>query len=242
VSTIRRRPSPLTAFAIRRSRVLWHRRFEDWDRDGSPGLATVVERVLDECGDLPGAVVADLGSGSGQLSLPLAAKSTHVLAVDINPLALALLAEKANHEGLANIQPVERALETVDLPPESVDLVVSNYALHHLRDVDKRLLIARSFAWLRPGGRLVIGDMMFGRGADRTERELILAKVRALARRGPGGWWRIVKNGWRFMLRFEERPLRSSDWESIVREAGFAEVSTQRVVAEACVLSATKPR
>lgn len=38
----------------------------------------------------------------------------------------------------------------------------------------------RSFTWLRPGGRLVIGDMMFGRGADAADREIIRAKIRSL--------------------------------------------------------------
>jgi SAM-dependent methyltransferase len=141
-----------------------------------------------------------------------------------------------------NVQAVVLAAETLELCAESVDLVVSNYAMHHLRDADKRRLIERSFVWLRPGGRLVIGDMMFGRGGDPVDREIIWGKVRALAARGPGGWWRILKNALRFLIRFQERPLRLAAWESIVREAGFADVRASRVVAEACVVSATKPR
>src|ERR1019366_4138290 len=99
----------------------------------------------------------------------------------------------------------------------------------------------RSFGWLRPGGRLVIGDMMFGRGSDPADRQIIWDKLRELAGRGPGGGWRIVKNGCRFMFRFQEKPLMPAAWESIVREAGFVNVKTSRVVAEACVISATKP-
>ncbi len=38
------------------------------------------------------------------------------------------------------------------LPPASVDLVVSSYALHHLADADKQALVARAARWLRPGG------------------------------------------------------------------------------------------
>jgi SAM-dependent methyltransferase len=119
--------------------------------------------------------------------------------------------------------------------------VVSNYALHHLRDVDKEELLAKIFRWLRPGGRLVIGDMMFGRGADAEDRAIIASKARGLARLGPGGWWRVVKNAWRFVFRLWEKPLPVAAWESIVSHAGFEEVHSARVIAEACVLSADKP-
>lgn len=240
VSAISARPSPARSLAIGMSRRLWRRRAETWDREGSAQLGKVVEAVLAQCGDVAGAVVVDLGCGSGQLTLPLAASSHHVLAVDINPHAIAMLTARAARERTANIQAVVHPVETLDLPPASVDLVVSNYALHHLRDADKRRLIERSFVWLRPGGRIVVGDMMFGRGTDALDREIIREKVRGLLRRGPGGWWRIVKNGWRFLLRFQERPLRPRAWESIVRDAGFTTPRTSRVIAEAWVIAAEK--
>ena len=53
----------------------------------------------------------------------------------------------------------------------------------------QRALFPRIRGWLRPGGRLVIGDMMFGRGADAQDRAIIASKARSLLRRGPGGWW-----------------------------------------------------
>jgi len=101
-----------------------------------------------------------------------------------------------------------------------VDLIMSNYLLNHLRDADERRLIKRSLHWLSRGGRLVIGDIMFGRGADAADREFIRQKVRVLVRQGPGGWWCVAKNGWRFLLRFQETPLKLAAWESITREAG----------------------
>jgi SAM-dependent methyltransferase len=123
-----------------------------------------------------------------------------------------------------------------------VDLVVSNYVLHHLRDRDKTDVVRRSFEWLRPGGCLVIGDMMFGRGGNREDRDVITGKIRSLARRGASGWWRILKNAWRFTVRLQEKPLPPPAWETLVRDAGFGEVRVRRVIAEACVLSARKPR
>lgn len=219
----------------------WRHRAQRWDQLGATQIGKVIDAVLGECGEPAGAVAVDLGCGSGQVTLPLGRRCAHVLAVDINPHAIAMLVSRAEHERVANIQAVSAPVETVELPAASVDLVVSNYALHHLRDADKRQLIERCYRWLRPGGRLVIGDMMFGRGRDRTDREIIREKVAGLARRGPGGWWRIFKNGWRFLLRFQERPLTPDAWESIVRATGFTNLKTLRVVSEACVVAATKP-
>ena len=241
VSSTPAKRSPVGAFATTMSRLLWRRRAESWDREGSTQLSKVVDAVLAECGETSGAVAVDLGCGSGQVTVPLARRCSHILAVDIDPHAIEILTARTEREGITNIQALANPVETLELGPESVDLVVSNYALHHLRDADKRQLISRSFGWLRPGGRLVIGDMMFGRGSDPADRQIIWDKVRELAGRGPGGWWRIVKNAGRFMFRFQEKPLMPAAWESIVREAGFVNVKTSRVVAEACVISATKP-
>lgn len=241
VSAVSNKPSPARALSIGMSRLLWRGRAETWDREGSAGLGSVVDAVVARCGDTTGAVAVDLGCGSGQVTFPLAVSCSHVLAVDIDADAIGMLVARANDEGVENIQAVAQPLETLDLEPESVDLIASNYALHHLRDADKQRVIERTIVWLRPGGRLVIGDMMFGRGFDRTDREIISQKVRTLVTRGPRGWWRIVKNAWRFLFRFQEKPLRPAAWEKIVREAGFANITVSRIVGEACVISALKP-
>lgn len=55
---------------------------------------------------------------------------------------------KAAHSAVANVTGLVSAIEDLDLPEGSVDLVVSNYAMHHLRNHDKeRRSSARS-----PGG------------------------------------------------------------------------------------------
>jgi SAM-dependent methyltransferase len=242
VRSISSKPSLPRALAVATSRRLWGHRTRSWDESGSGGLTAVVEAVLAECPKMPDGIAVDLGCGSGQVTLPLARGFGHVLGVDISSETIALLGKRAADDGAASIQAVAHPLETLDLPVASLDLVVSNYALHHLRDRDKRRLLERAFVWLRPGGRLVIGDMMLGRGLDPADRAVILTKVRALARLGPGGWWRIIKNSVRFALRVQEKPLPPARWAALVREAGFVDLRTSRVVAEACVISATKPK
>jgi ubiquinone/menaquinone biosynthesis C-methylase UbiE len=236
-----RRLSPAQALAVTRERLLWNRRAANWDTEGSAGLTKVVEAVVEACRPGSDAVAVDLGCGSGQVTIPLARSCARVLAVDVSAPFIARLQAKASAAGVDNIQFLTEPIEALDLPGGSLDLVVSNYALHHLRDADKARLLGRAYDWLRPGGRLIIGDMMFGRGSDPADRAIISSKARSLLKRGPGGWWRVAKNVWRFTLRLGEKPLPAAKWESLATAAGFDDVKTTRVVAEACVLTATRP-
>jgi ubiquinone/menaquinone biosynthesis C-methylase UbiE len=241
MSTRARPLSLASGLAVRARRLLWHGRAESWDQQGSEALSDVFAAVLDACRTTPETVAVDLGCGSGQLTLPLAGRCATVLAVDISTEMIDLLQTKAQSADVTNIQRKVQPIESLELEPESVDLVVTNYALHHLRDPDKEAAVAHALTWLRPGGQLVIGDMMFGRGASAHDRQVVTAKLRELGRRGPAGWWRIIKNVWRFSLRTSEKPLSTERWETLVRTAGFANINVRIVVQEAGVLSAFKP-
>ncbi len=229
------------ALSATRERRLWDSRAESWDVAGSSGLSRVVEAVVQACAASDSPVALDLGCGSGQVTLPLAPDCSHVIAVDVSAPSLERLDAKARERGIENIQTVASPIEALELPAGSIDLVVTNYALHHLRDADKELVLSSCMAWLRPGGRLVIGDMMFGRGASAEDRAIIASKVRAFVSRGPAGWWRLAKNAVRFSLRMREKPMTAERWEAMVRAAGYADVSVTRILSEACVLTASKP-
>jgi hypothetical protein len=82
---------------------------------------------------------------------------------------------------------------------------------------------------------------MFGRGIASDDRAIICQKISDLIGRGPAGWWRILKNAGRFLLRFQEKPLRPAVWQSMLLAAGFEEVRAFHVASEAHVVSATKP-
>ncbi len=233
--------------AIHRQRRVWEARASTWHHHASnnEGLRSVVAAVVDtataglgEDGRL--GTVVDLGCGSGQLTLALAARAERVIGVDVSATMLRELEQRAAAEGVTNVECVVSPIERLSLPAGSVDAVVSNYALHHLRDPDKAVAVRTAASWLRPGGRLVIGDMMLGRGADAADRAVIADKVRQLARRGPAGWWRVAKNAVRFVLRVQERPLSRSAWVSLVERSGFTDVQARPVVHEAAVVSAVR--
>jgi SAM-dependent methyltransferase len=95
-----------------------------------------------------GARVVDLGCGEGGLAVRLAeAGAADVLAVDASEQ---MLAAATPHPRVR----YQRAdLASFDVPPASVDVVVSSMAVHYVEDFDD--LVARITRWLAPGGVLV---------------------------------------------------------------------------------------
>jgi predicted RNA methylase len=180
----------------------------------------VLDRLLAIAATGPTDACVDLGAGTGFVALALAPLAGSVLAVDISPVMAESLAARAAQGGLGNV-----ATGVADL-----------------RDEDKRALAAEAARWLRPGGRIVVADMMFGRGATRRDRRILREKVTAFAVRGPAGWWRIVKNLTRYGFGVgHEHPATPQFWQLALREAGFTDVCFESVVAEAGIVSGTHP-
>jgi 2-polyprenyl-3-methyl-5-hydroxy-6-metoxy-1,4-benzoquinol methylase len=227
--------------AARWQRYVWSRRARSWDQHASPALSTVTSAVLAAATVRPGDVVLDLGCGTGQISLPLAVQGADVVGIDVSPSMADRLQAEARRRGLRSVTAVAVPIEKLVLEPETYDLIVSSYALHHLRDPDKARLVQSCYQWLRPGGRLVIADMMLGRGGSARDRAIIRAKIGTLARRGAGGWWRIVKNAVRYLVRVQERPISMAAWTRLCETAGFRPVETFPIVAEAGLVTAERP-
>ena len=187
----------------------WDQRVDEWHShvSSAPAFQQLRERLISLSSPEPTDACVDLGAGTGFVAMALAPLVASVLAVDISTAMSESLAERAAQAGLDNVSTEVSDLRHSRLLPASVDLVVSSYALHHLADADKRVLVAQAARWLRPGGRLVIADMMFGRGASQRDREILRQKVIALAGKGPSGVWRIAKNLARYGLRVgQEHP------------------------------------
>lgn len=110
----------------------------------------------------PGEQIIDLGCGAGTLSIPLGravSPGGSVLAFDGSLQMIQGLAGKAEQYCL----PVTAAkLDEEQLPlfDTSVDAVVSLAAFHHFADWDR--YFGEAARVLRPGGRLVVGDVASG--------------------------------------------------------------------------------
>lgn len=237
-------PAPLgprAALGGRRRSRRQSRQSRIWDRRSLTGLEKVTAAILAAARPQPGDQVIDLGCGDGRLSISLAEHGARVLAVDASPMMIGRLREAATGRSVPGLRVFAGQLEHLSLPARSADLVVSSYALHRLRDAEKARVVAAAYGWLRPGGTLLVADMMFGRGATSRDRAIIRLKIRALARKGIGGWWRIAKNAWRYLIRVQEHPASIGAWTAMLSAAGFTSIHASPIVNEAGLVSGRRP-
>ena len=105
--------------------------------------------------------VVDLGAGTGQFTLAVAARCSRVIAVDISPAMMNRLRQKTAASGLDNIECVSAGYLTYEHVRQPADLVYSRYALHHLPDFWKAVALSRIVKMLRPGGALRLWDAVY---------------------------------------------------------------------------------
>ena len=109
----------------------------------------------------PGDVIADVGAGTGFLTMLMArevAPGGRVYAVDIAPNFIDAIEQRAKDKGLTNVIGVVNDQKSVRLPPNSVDLVFVSDTYHHFEYPQTTLAsIAEA---LRPGGELVVVDFI----------------------------------------------------------------------------------
>lgn len=105
----------------------------------------------------PGARVADLGAGTGLFTLllaPVVAPAGVVYAVDIEPLFLKLISQRAADLDIGNVVAVLNREDDITLPEAAVDVVFIADTYHWLDD--PQVMMASVRRALAPGGRLVL--------------------------------------------------------------------------------------
>lgn len=115
------------------------------------------ELALDLLGIAKGLVVADIGAGTGYMTVRLARRvgpTGKVYATDLLPQMLTILKDRARQEKLPNIEVVGSLLSDARLPPGAIDLALLVDVYHEFwRPQDMLQSIKRG---LKPGGRLVL--------------------------------------------------------------------------------------
>lgn len=230
-----------TDLSIRTQIRKWGSRADTWDRHNDSGMANVANQAIETVDLRPGMDCVDLGCGTGRLAIQLAQQGAKVIGVDASAAMVSRMEARAVEEGVSTVSGMVAPIERLNLATGSVDLVITNYALHHLRDPDKAKVVQASYQWLRPGGQLVIADMMLGRGSTPRDREIIASKVRIMLKKGIPGYWRVLKNAGRYVFRIHERPITPEAWSRLLNQAGFVDVQTKMVVSEAAVVAGKKP-
>ena len=221
----------------------WDERVEAWEEVAASSVFLAIrDRIVELAEPLPDDHVVDLGAGTGLLALALAPRVRELMAVDFSERMLKRLDDNAAADGVNNVEPVVADLRRLPLEDECATLVVSNYAFHHLDDQGKELALAEARRILRPGGRLVICDMMFSLSLEARDRRLVWAKVRGLLRRGPAGVVRIFRNGARVVGGRWEQPASPESWEAMLVARRFEQVRIELLAHEAAVAVARRPR
>ena len=127
--------------------------------------------ALTMLGVKPGWRVADIGCGNGVLACEAALMGAEVDAIDISPAMLAL-AEVYARDRKAPIRTQSAGLLSFTYQPNSYDLIVSEFTLHHLPDFWKAVALSRIHGALKPGANFYLRDIVFVSMPDGSERDV----------------------------------------------------------------------
>jgi SAM-dependent methyltransferase len=149
-----------------------------------------------------GEVVLDLGSGAG-LDAFMAAEAVgetgKVIGVDMTPEMVQKAKDNAENIGAKNTEFRLGEIENLPVEDESVDVIISNCVINLAPDKAKVFLEA--FRVLRPGGRLMVSDMVIIKPLPEEVRESIHSYTGCVAGAVP-----------------------ESDYLDLIRKAGFEQV------------------
>jgi SAM-dependent methyltransferase len=126
-------------------------------------IGTAAESEIDHLAEIldlrPGSSVADVGAGSGEISVAIAervGKNGKVYSTEIDPKLVDRIRDTAKKAGAENVFAVTATKNQTGLPLDCCDAIFLREVYHHLTDpieIDRALHVA-----LRSGGRLAIID------------------------------------------------------------------------------------
>jgi SAM-dependent methyltransferase len=129
-----------------------------------------------------GETVLDLGSGAGLdvfLASPLVGSTGRVIGVDMTPAMLEKARRNAAKMGASNVEFREGRVEALPIEDGSVDAVTSNCVINLVPD--KAAVFREVARVLKPGGRLVVSDIILDGQLPEAIQKDLLAYVGCVA-------------------------------------------------------------
>ncbi|HNQ50418.1 MAG: arsenite methyltransferase [Candidatus Omnitrophica bacterium] len=130
----------------------------------------------------PGDTVLDLGSGAGFDAFLAAQKvgtTGRVIGVDMTQEMLDKARSNAAKGGYQNVEFRLGEIEKLPLEDDSVDVIISNCVIN--LSPDKETVFKEAFRVLKPGGRLMVSDLVLGKELPEAVRNSVEAYVGCVA-------------------------------------------------------------
>jgi len=125
-----------------------------------------------------GKTVLDLGSGAGLdcfLAAKKVGKSGKVIGVDMTPEMIERARENAKRGKYKNVEFRLGEIENIPAADNSVDIVISNCVIN--LSPDKRRVFTEAYRVLKPGGRLMISDIVLSKKLPSSVKNSVEAYV-----------------------------------------------------------------
>jgi ubiquinone/menaquinone biosynthesis C-methylase UbiE len=133
-----------------------------------------------------GETVLDLGSGAGFdcfLAANKVGREGRVIGVDMTPEMLDKARENARDGDYANVEFRLGEIENLPVANSSVDIIISNCVINLARD--KERVFKEAFRVLKPGGRIIVSDIVLNRELPEKIKSSIEAYVGCVAGASP---------------------------------------------------------
>ncbi|HEV7843302.1 MAG TPA: class I SAM-dependent methyltransferase, partial [Pyrinomonadaceae bacterium] len=127
--------------------------------------------------------VLEIGCGLGAFARRVAGRARSVTAIDLSPEMIAV-ARKRSAEGFPNLEFALCDFLQAPLPLESYDLIITLATLHHL---PLKEALSRIKSLLRPGGVLILQDLLAASGPLDRAFDLVRLPVSMMVRLRHGG-------------------------------------------------------